>query len=424
MGPFMQTPHTKPPGSWIIGIVLLGQLSGCAYYNTFYLAKRYYRDGQRAQDRSQTDTPAPEAAAKFDAAARQCAKILVEYPKSKYLDDALYMMGAALYGKGDYPAAIKKFEELQTSLPKSPYVPDSKLMEALAHDRRKEYVEAETMFRDVEKQYPKLERKWDLYFYGAENETGLRNYPAALAWYRKAADVSKKKRQRANALRRMGDALYSSASYDRAQATYAEAIKSEELGTRRLDLALKRGDALEQLTRFEEALAHYQSWKPYATNEKREGEFLIRVYRVEALLGRTKEALAGYQALVNQYPHSPIAYEAQFRIGYLYESQLSDYDTAGREDDKLKVEPGYSEFHAQAGRRSANLMTLKQYRSVLQADTSQARPRAAFLLAELYYFQIEKVDSALLQYETVERSFPKSPYAPNAAFARLPLPPT
>src|SRR5262245_36575276 len=274
MGPFMLTPHAKPPGTWLLGIVLLVQLGGCAYYNTFYLAKRYYRDGQRAQERSLTDAPAPEAAAKFDAAARQCAKILVDYPKSKYLDDALYMMGAALYGKGDYPNAIKKFDELQSTLPKSPYVPDSKLMEALSHYRRKEYVEAENMFRGVETEYPKLARKGEVCFYGAGKEARLKNEAAAVAWYRKAAEAAKKKRQKADALRRMGDAYVSSLDYDRAQAAYAECLKSEDLGSRRLDLALKRGDALEQLKRYEEALSYYQSWKPYATNEKREGEFL------------------------------------------------------------------------------------------------------------------------------------------------------
>jgi hypothetical protein len=146
---------------------------------------------------------------------------------------------------------------------------------------------------------------------------------------------------------------------------------------------------------------------------------MIRVYRFEALLGRTKAAIEGYQSLVAQYAHSQVAYEAQFRVGYLYESQLSDFDAAGREYDKLKLEPGYSEFQVQASRRSANLATMKQYRAALLADTTQARARSAFLLAELYYFQIEKVDSALWQYQAVEREFPTSQYAPKAAFARL-----
>src|SRR5262249_12989299 len=151
------------------------------------------------------------------------------------------------------------------------------------------------------------------------------------------------------------------------------------------DLALKRGDALEQLKRYPEALAYYQSWRPYAVNLKREGDFLIRIYSAEAKVGRTKEALSGFASLANQYPHTPLAYEAQFRTGYLYESQLSDYDSAAREYDKLRTEVGNSEFLSQAQRRSASLATLKQYRTTLDSDTAQARPRAAFLLAELYY---------------------------------------
>src|SRR5207237_2839243 len=158
-------------------------------------------------------------------------------------------MGGEMDGKGDYPGAIKKFGELRETLPKSPFVPDSRLMDGMAHYRRKEYPEAEVIFKEVEAQYPKLDRKWELYFYGAENETGLRNYPAAIAWYRRAAELSRKKRQRPDAYRRMGDAYYESARYHSAQASYLDAMKAEEIGGRRLDLAEKRGDALEQLTR-------------------------------------------------------------------------------------------------------------------------------------------------------------------------------
>ena len=419
MATFMPTPHPRSPGLRIFVALLLVTFTGCAYYNTFYLAKRYFREAQKAQDRFLQDAPAPEAMSRYDGVIRQCAKILVEYPKSKWVDDAVYYMGAALYGKGDYPGAIKKFGELRASFPKSPYVPDSKLMEALSLYRRKEYVEAETMFREVDTQHPNLKRKWELYYYGAENEVGLRNYPGAIAWYKRAAEHAQKKRERANALRRMGDAHMTSRDYQNAQADYAQALKNEDLGARRLDLALQRGDALEQLKQYDEALEWYDRWRPYAVNEKREGEVLIRRFALQAVMGRTHEAIEGYTALVTQYPRSAIAYEAQFRLGYLYESQLGDFDAAGREYEKLKAEPAPSEFQTQASRRASNLATIKQYRSTLLSDTTQARARAAFLLAEIYYFQIERADSALIQYEAVERGFPSSPYAAKAAFARL-----
>ena len=119
MGAFMQMPRAKPPGSWILGSVLLAVFTGCAYYNTFYLAKRFYREGQKAEERNASDAPSQEVTAKYEATIRQCAKILVDYPKSKWADDAIYLMGASMYGKGDYAGAIKKFGELRDNAPKS-----------------------------------------------------------------------------------------------------------------------------------------------------------------------------------------------------------------------------------------------------------------------------------------------------------------
>src|SRR6267143_5341600 len=206
MGPFMQTPRAKPPGTWYLGIVLLVTFTGCAYYNTFYLAKRSYKDGQKAEERNVTDAPSPDASAKYDVTIRQCAKVLVDYPKSKWVDDALYYMAAAMYGKGDYPGAIKKLGELRATQPKSPFVPDSKLIEALSRYRRKEYAEAETQFREVEAQYPSFKRKWELYYYGAECEVGLKKYPEALVWYDRAVKSASKMRACTDALRHTGDA--------------------------------------------------------------------------------------------------------------------------------------------------------------------------------------------------------------------------
>lgn len=414
----MQTPRAKPTGSWIVGSILLAVFTGCAYYNTFYLAKRYYREGQKVQERGVTDAPSPDAIQKYDAAIRQCAKILVDYPKSKWVDDAIYLMGASMYGKGDHAGAIKKFGELRVNAPKSPFVPDSKLMEALSRLKRKEYPEAQVLFREVDGQYPSFKRKWELYFYAGECDAGLKNHASALEWYEQAAKAAHSSRERADALRRSGDALFASERYDSAQAVYAQCLKVEERGGRRLDLALKRGEALQELKRFDEALPFYESWKPYALAEKRDGEVYLRVAACLALTGRVKDAIEGYRNLVDQYPHTNVAYEAQFHVGYLYESQLGDLDAAGREYEKLKSEP-ISEFATQASRRALNLATLRQYRQTLLSDTTQARARAAFLLAELYYFQLEKLDSALMQYSAVERDFPKSPYAPKGGFARL-----
>lgn len=149
-----------PLGPRVFGLVLLVASAGCAYYNTFYLAKKYYREGTKAQEKSLTDAPTPEAAIKFDLVIRQCNKVLTEYSKSKYVDDASYLLGAALYGKGDYDNAIEKLADFQTKFPKSPFAADARFTEGLSRYRRKEYEIADSIFHDVDVRFPKFPRQW------------------------------------------------------------------------------------------------------------------------------------------------------------------------------------------------------------------------------------------------------------------------
>ena len=413
----MRPQYAGAVGSWILSAILL-TLSGCAYYNTFYLAKKYYREGTKAQEKALSDVPSPEAASKYEQTIRQCNKVLTEYPKSKYVDDATYLLGASHYGKGDYPNALKRLADFSAKFPESPFIPDARLMEGLARYRQKEYEPADTILREVDLKHPKFQRKWELYFYTGEIQFALQRYQDAGAYYGRAYRASGKRRERSDALRRAGDAFVEAGRPDTAETIYSECLRIEDRGPKRVEVALSRGDALRELRRYEEALRFLDDWRVFAAAEAREGELLLRVYALTALLGRVPEAIDGYRRLTEKFPRTNVAAEAQFRIGYLYESQLEDFDAAGREYEKLRGMPS-SEFVTMGARRAQNLSTLRQYRTAMASDTTSSAARAAFLLAELYYFQLDKVDSALTQYRVVEASYPRSVYAPKSAYARL-----
>lgn len=412
----MRPPKTGPLGLGLLGLVFL--TAGCAYFNTFYLAKKYYKEGQKAQERSVLESVAPEASSKYEMSIRQCQKVLTDYGKSKWADDALFLQGAATFGKGDYPVAIRRLEDLQQRFPNSPFVPEARLIRGMAHLKRRNYTEADSIFEAVERDHPKLERRGELYYYAAESRAAQRDYAKALAWYARAAEAAGSRREKSDVLRRTGDALLASGRADSAVDVYAAALKSEERSKFRLDLALRRAEALRDLKRYDDALALLAQWRPNAIAEKREGELMLRLHDVQARVGKTQEAIAGYRRLIETSPNTPVAADAQFRIGYLYESALNDYEGAAKEYEKLKTGPP-SEFQTQASRRSQGLASLKKYRESLGADTTQAKARSAFLLAELYYFQLERPDSALLQYAAVEQQYPQSVYAPKSAYARL-----
>ena len=392
--------------------------AGCAYYNTFYLAKRYYKDAQKEQEKSVAGSISPGAATRYDQVIRQCTKVITDYPKSKWVDDALYLMGASLYGKGDYAGAIRRLDELETKFPKSPFIADARVVKGLALYRRKDFDAADSVLVGLSNEYPKHKQRWEIYFYEGESRFAQRDYAGAIPWYRKAVGAAGERREKSEALRRAGDALFESDRMDSAQMVYGEALKVEERTGTLIDIALKRTDALRNLKRYDEAANFIAPWRSDAFTENREGDVLLRVYELQGLQGHPKEAIKGYQDLIKIYPNTNVAYEAQFQIGYLYETALNDFDAAGREYDKMKT-MGNNQFALQATRRSQSLATLKQFEAQVAADSTGASARSAFRLAEVNYFELGKTDSALVQYEHVETQYPRSVYAPKSAFARL-----
>ena len=66
---------------------------GCAYFNTFYNAQNYFREGRMVvtHDTLRFDND------NFDKAIEKSTAVLVKYPNSRYIDDAFFIMGVSYY---------------------------------------------------------------------------------------------------------------------------------------------------------------------------------------------------------------------------------------------------------------------------------------------------------------------------------------
>jgi cellulose synthase operon protein C len=125
------------------GIALAVVLAGCssgsfvgqrfddftAYYNTFYNARKSFREGTEAlrtatpsidRTRYLAVYPVPEGRAqqqKFEGAIKKSADVLRKHPGSKWADDALMLIGQSYFYTGQYVAAEQKFREILVELP-------------------------------------------------------------------------------------------------------------------------------------------------------------------------------------------------------------------------------------------------------------------------------------------------------------------
>jgi hypothetical protein len=98
--------------------VLLALAASCAYYNIYWMASDEY--DVILSDPEVSDLWDPYSHRKVtgnnaklvDSVISRCGKLIVLYPKSKWVDDALLLMGNCFLFKGDYTNAGKKYDEL------------------------------------------------------------------------------------------------------------------------------------------------------------------------------------------------------------------------------------------------------------------------------------------------------------------------
>jgi TolA-binding protein len=222
-------------GRWGALILCAAVLStSCAYFNTFYHAKKYYAKAQEAQQKSRSDKLSPEAAANYDKAIEKCAKVIMQHGGGwrAGIDEALFLMGASYYGKKEYETAIKKFDELVFNYPESDHVPEALFYTGLSYHRMRNYPTATRIFARLVREYPDFDRKDEILLTAAEGLELEFDYRSALREYRQILEESGTREVREKALERMGKIYFDEGEYDSALVAYqdlANTTRDDEL---------------------------------------------------------------------------------------------------------------------------------------------------------------------------------------------------
>ncbi len=102
--------------------------NGCAYYNYIYNAKKNFDKGVKTK--SAATVPQGAGRADFDKVIDGCATMLEFFPDSRWVPDALLLIGKAYYETDQFSKAERKFVELETNYPNHPLVSEAHLQKA------------------------------------------------------------------------------------------------------------------------------------------------------------------------------------------------------------------------------------------------------------------------------------------------------
>lgn len=429
-------PGLLRPGAFVLGVLRGGAIAaavallavgatGCAYYNTFYFAKKYFAQAEKLSRAAGSEKISPEAARKYDETIKQSTKVLKYHGGSRWVDDALYLMGASFYGKQEYEEALRKFDELAANYPESRWVPWALYKSGLSHYARKNDDLMDSHFRRVLTEYPKFERTDDILYTSARAAERRRDRVEAVRRYRELVSRFPRSDRGQEGLLRIGDLYFDAGFADSAYASYAEASRQarDEDGIRNAEV--KSADAMVRLQQAPDAVRRLERLIPRDDAQVRSGETwpaLVRVHLAQAYnaTGRYSDALTALRAVVAKYPQSAFAPEAQFQVGYTYEVYLDSLDAARAAYDQVGRTGPASVFREQAQTRSRNLAQLQTLASQAQSDSaagSDKQAEAQLKIAELLLLSQNKVPEATARYRQVRADFPQSRSAPRAAYA-------
>lgn len=331
----------------------------------------------------------------------KCEKVLKYHPKSKYVPDAIFLMGKCFLAKGDYSEATQKFQELMAYYPKHRLADESRLFLGKAYISENSYSEARDILAKVEKNQEEAYKLIvDSYFLAG-------NYETAIETGNEFIDNFSRSKFKFDVLMKIGAAYDSLEMFTSAIETYQQVLK---LTTERFTISFAIANDLLVLGNAEEALQEFMKLRSYA-DEKEKEALELKTAACYRNLNKPEEAITILEALENSAA-------AKFEIGLIYEEDLSDLEKAYQYYEEARLFGGDSKIAQQALFRASRIGKLTEYREKVQDSTQVAAlAETQFLLAELYFSEFEKIDEAIEEYEKIIQNFPESEYAPKAAYA-------
>ena len=401
----------------LILIIFLLAVSSCAYYNTFFHAERSFKKARKEHLRSKLDPASGGAATMYDDAIKRASKILTYYPKSKWVDDALFMIGQSFYYKGEYSKAERKFKELLVTFPKSKFVEDCNFFLALCTYKMEDYSKAQRDLEQIISEPNKKKNRIEAMSILGKLHFNQKEYDQAIEQYRKVLKESKNENSTKETQFDLAECYFLKKNYAQALEAFSR-LKDFKSTTEELYYALSKSGECEYL------LGEYQKGLDIFWGLSKEEKYFrhlsairLRIAEGEIFLGKIDEAIDIYKKITVENPKTDESAEAYYQLGEIYESKIIDFKKAKENYDLASKEKYGSESAKKALQKSAAITKMEDYQTQLSKEESDKSIETLFLLAEIYLIQLNQPDSALKEYLLLVEKYPQSEYAPKALFA-------
>jgi len=398
-------------------LVALAGPTGCAYFNTLYNAEQKYKEAQMQKEAADPDRPQISKSEErlYTDAFEKAAKVVKYYPDSKYVDDALLLMGKASFEKGDYSTALRKFDEILTFYPESKLVAEALVMKGRTLAATRDYEAAVTALQAAETIDRKELRDEVVYFLGVVRE-GQGETEIAQQRYAQVVDRHEGSDWYSEAGLRAGDIALDRSDPGAAVAFYEKVRKHGRTPDERYRGGMRKGEALLELGEYERARKTFEEVGKKTLDLDDRGQAMLMRAKSQMAADNEEAAIDEMVGVIQDYERREAAADAQLEIAQWH-------DRNGRLEEALEVYDrvkdqgtGHPAWQTASARRN-EIQRVLDLRSAVEDEADPDRHQNRFLLAEQLLEKIGDVDGALAEYASLAADADGTEWGARALFA-------
>ncbi len=328
-----------------------------SYFNTFYNAQRAFTEAEDevlTAQKEQQQKPGNKkpiaisqtARTKFTASIEKNSKILTFYPTSKWVDDALLMIGKAYSYMEDDVKAERKFLELFAKYPESDLIPEGQLWYGKSLIRQKKTEQGIKQLEDLMERTKNSNEEiaGRAAFELSEYYFGAKNFESALGDYQEALKYVSGSELTARIYFTIGLCYEELKNFPEAAQAFAKAEDITPSYSLLFQSQLRKAKAIAKQGRYDEAVDHFTSMLSDSKNLEYFSTIHFEIANTMYAKGDVNGAIRKYQFVDTSFARTDESAKSFYQVGQIYEAIMMNYDSARINYNRARAEYPSSEI--------------------------------------------------------------------------------
>ena len=418
--------------------------SSCAYYNTFYNAEQYFEEAEKLRLEKDGEMIPISAMDKYGKTIEKSKKVIADFPESKYVNEALLLMGKARYYRSDYDLAIDNLKVIMND-GSDKIKEEAKYWQALCKWKKGSVSASIDELNTLLNNSKSKRIKAKCYLSLAEIANESKGVDLSLDYLQKAAKLTTNRNERGVIYGKLSKMAFDKQEYTLAKDGYNNVIAFSLSKDKIEDAHLQILKILRIENNYRSAEKKIKSMLLDDKFNRISGELELELVQLYKAQGDFEDIESRLETIVNDYQRTTVSAEAYYQLGRIHTSDKWDLPKAKEYFDMVSKESSRSIYSPMAKNYSRAIdlyqIAVEDLEKHSKMDISEniavsdslidstktsipkevrpdrAVPELYYQLADLEAFTFDRYEESILFLKRIINDFPESKFKSKSMFA-------